>query len=243
MSVELSGEITAIGTAVLALFAIFTAVYAARAFRKQSQEVSDQAEQLKFQSKQLKVQSDRFDLQEKQFEEQHKINAEQVKVFELQVAEFRESLAERRREGLLRRSAQASRVSLITKIVRTTSRDFDSGFRLNVTVANGNNPQPVYDVRLYWYSNGELDKMNNPELLGTVLDTATASRDFTPGSEPHVCGALLTFRDATKASWIRSADGDLTEGADYQVPDLMRALFGRAGSGTSSPHIAPDAGQ
>lgn len=236
MSAELSGEVTAIATAVLAVFAIVTAVYAVRAFRKQSQEVSDQA-------KQLKVQSDRFDLQEKQLKEQRKINARQVKVFELQVAELRESLAERRREGLLRRSAQASRVSLITKVVRTTSRDFDSGFRLEVTVANGNNPQPVYDARLYWYSNGELDEMNNPELLGTVRAKAAAFRDFMPGSKPDACGALLTFRDATKANWIRNSDGDLTEGANYQVPDLIRALFGGAGSGTSSPHVAPEPGR
>jgi len=39
MSADLSGEITAIATAVLAVFAIITAVYAVRAFRKQSDEV------------------------------------------------------------------------------------------------------------------------------------------------------------------------------------------------------------
>ena len=41
MSVDLSGEITAIATAVLAAFAIVTAWYARKAFLKQSQEVSD----------------------------------------------------------------------------------------------------------------------------------------------------------------------------------------------------------
>lgn len=39
MSADLSGEITAIATAVLAFFAIVTAVFAYIAFRKQSQEV------------------------------------------------------------------------------------------------------------------------------------------------------------------------------------------------------------
>lgn len=170
----------------------------------------------------------------RRFEEQRKINAEQLKVFEFQVAELRESLAERRREGLLRGTAQASRVSLITKIVWITPGDFDSGFRLDVTVVNGNNPQPVYNAGLHWYSNGKLDEMNNPELLGTVLDKATAFRDFMPGSKPHACGAFLTFRDGAKANWIRSADGNLTEGADYDVPDLMRALFGGPGSDTPS---------
>jgi len=63
MSVDLSGEITAIATVVLAVFAIVTAVFAILAFRKQSREVSDQASMLKVQSGQLA--------------EQRKINAEQ----------------------------------------------------------------------------------------------------------------------------------------------------------------------
>jgi hypothetical protein len=58
------GRLTAIGTVVLAVFAIVTAVYAIRAFRKQSQEVSDQASMLKVQSDQL--------------EEQRRLNAEQL---------------------------------------------------------------------------------------------------------------------------------------------------------------------
>jgi hypothetical protein len=41
MSVDLSGEITAVATAVLAVFAIVTAWYARKAFLKQSQEVTD----------------------------------------------------------------------------------------------------------------------------------------------------------------------------------------------------------
>ena len=45
MSADLSGEITAISTAVLAVFAIVAAVFAFLAFRKQSQEVSILAEQ------------------------------------------------------------------------------------------------------------------------------------------------------------------------------------------------------
>jgi cbb3-type cytochrome oxidase subunit 3 len=52
MSSDLSAEITAIATAVLAVFAIVTAVFAFLAFRKQSREVSDQAKMLKVQSDQ-----------------------------------------------------------------------------------------------------------------------------------------------------------------------------------------------
>lgn len=50
---ENGGPLRARRRAVLALFAIITAVYAVRAFRKQSQEVSDQATMLKVQSEQL----------------------------------------------------------------------------------------------------------------------------------------------------------------------------------------------
>jgi hypothetical protein len=41
MSSDISAEITAMATAALAVFAILTTSYAVRAFRKQSQEVSD----------------------------------------------------------------------------------------------------------------------------------------------------------------------------------------------------------
>jgi cbb3-type cytochrome oxidase subunit 3 len=56
MSLELSGEITAIATSVLAVFAIVTAAFAILAFRKQSKEVRDQAAMLNVQSEQLDLQ-------------------------------------------------------------------------------------------------------------------------------------------------------------------------------------------
>ena len=60
MSVEVSGEITAIATAALAVFAIVTALVAYFTFRKQSQEVSDQAEQLKLQRQANEMQAEAF---------------------------------------------------------------------------------------------------------------------------------------------------------------------------------------
>ena len=70
MSVDLSGEITAIATAVLAVFAIVTALYARQAFRKQSQKVSaierqvkDQQELARQQAELLKIQSGQLELQ------------------------------------------------------------------------------------------------------------------------------------------------------------------------------------
>jgi hypothetical protein len=47
MSVDLSGEITAIATAVLATFAIITAIVAYMAFRRQTQEVGILQQQMK----------------------------------------------------------------------------------------------------------------------------------------------------------------------------------------------------
>jgi hypothetical protein len=75
MSVDLSGEITAIATAVLAFFAIVTAIYAIRAFRTQSQEVRDQAEMLKVQSGQLELQRRQLG---DQLTEKHRAQASRV---------------------------------------------------------------------------------------------------------------------------------------------------------------------
>jgi hypothetical protein len=78
--------LTAIATIVLAVFAIFTAAYARKAFLEQSKEVRDQARMLTVQSGQL--------------DEQRKINAEQTKVLELQARELRESLNARELQSL-----------------------------------------------------------------------------------------------------------------------------------------------
>jgi hypothetical protein len=78
----LQGWITALATAVLALFAIVTAVYAIRAFRKQSEQLAEQCT----------------------------INAEQTTVLRLQATELCESMDERKREAGQRRRAQAARI-------------------------------------------------------------------------------------------------------------------------------------
>jgi len=77
--------LTAITTAVLAVGAIFTAVFAVRAFR---------------------VQSRQLDLQQQQLKDQREDSAKQAKVLELQAAGLRESL----REARERRDAQEAMV-------------------------------------------------------------------------------------------------------------------------------------
>jgi hypothetical protein len=86
---DVPGWITAIGTAGLLIGAIVTAMYAIKAFRKQSQEVTDQAEMLRVQSGQL--------------EEQRKINA-------LQAKDLEESLRERARLRRITEREQADAV-------------------------------------------------------------------------------------------------------------------------------------
>ena len=54
MSLIFAAQLTAVATAVLAVFAIVTAVFAILAFRKQSQEVSDQASVLALQAAELR---------------------------------------------------------------------------------------------------------------------------------------------------------------------------------------------
>jgi cbb3-type cytochrome oxidase subunit 3 len=101
MSVDLSGEITAIATAVLAVFAIVAAAFAILAFRKQYKEVSDQASMLRVQSEQLA--------------EQRKVNAGQIRVLALQATELRESLedasAKQRNDAAPKLAAFSSRPS------------------------------------------------------------------------------------------------------------------------------------
>jgi cbb3-type cytochrome oxidase subunit 3 len=132
MSVDLSGEITAIATAVLAVFAIVTAAFAVLAFRKQSKEVSDQALMLELQSEQLA--------------EQRKVNAEQIRVLGLQAAELRESLAERKREAAERRRAQASRIFISAEPSPEGSVPIDS-FLVHIV---NTSQQPIYHLIFFW---------------------------------------------------------------------------------------------
>ena len=147
MSVDLSGEITAIAIAVLALFAFITAYYARKAFLKQSKELSDQASMLEVQS------------------EQRKVNAEQIRVRGLQAAELRESLAERKREADERRRAQAARVFIWQEYREGNPGQYEAppdyiallgplphGESRPLMVAHVKNTsdQPVYDLMVRW---------------------------------------------------------------------------------------------
>jgi hypothetical protein len=104
MSLIFATQLTAIATAVLAVFAILTTIYAVRAFRKQSQEVSDQASM-------LKLQSERLEVYRTQIDEQREINDTRGKVLELQALEIRASLEQRERAADEERRSQAAKVT------------------------------------------------------------------------------------------------------------------------------------
>ena len=231
---DVPGWITAVGTALLAVFAILTTIYAVRAFRKQSQEVSHQAEMLRVQSEQLA--------------EQRKVNAEQIRVLGLQAAELHASLEERKREAVERKNAQARQVLIAVK--RPDAGQIGNGRgkgpELEATVVNASEgQQPVYDVKLYWHLGMQPYGSPNPELLGTVLnwEKEARRRTFPPGTDPAYCGAVLAFRDAFEVNWIRTEDGGLMRADSELLPDLVRSLFGTFQSDDSPPHMVPDVGQ
>ena len=210
MSVDLSGEITAIATAALAVFAIVTAVFAVFAFRKQSQEVHDQAAMLTVQSDQL--------------EEQRKINAEQAKVLALQASELRESLDERKREAGRRHRAQAGRVFITTRLEVNESgggfvRPAPSGMiRVQPIIARVENTsdEPIYDAELRWYLGPEGFGEPNPQPLGIIMPGALAARtrSFPEDTNLEVSGAAVRFTDAAGVRWLRRLDGYLGEYTD-----------------------------
>jgi hypothetical protein len=225
MSVDLSGEITAIATAALALFAVVTAVFAILAFRKQSQEVGaierqvkDQEELTAQQARLLEVQSGQFELQRQQLEDQRRANAEQAEVLRLQADELRESLAVRKRASEEQRKAQASRV-----YIRQSLEHMPPGMSVGhgkdaihsdiVAHAVNTSDQPVYDAELYWRRDSASYGKPNPQPLGTILpgEDTDGHRPFPDDTNMEVSGAILRFRDAAGVKWIRRPDGGLME--------------------------------
>ena len=222
--------LTAAGTVVLAVFAIVTSWYARRAFLKQSQEVAaierqvaDEQELTRQQGELITIQTGQLEALRGQLEEQRKASGAQAEVLGLQAAELRESLAERTRQAEQARSAQATRVFLTEEPSIGRSRRGAEAYGEFIGVgprppsvtatAHNTSDQPIYDVELYW-RRGSADYGDpNPELVGTLLpgDTHTSRRDFPPGTNMEVSGAVLRFRDASGTKWTRQPDGYLGE--------------------------------
>lgn len=196
--------LTAIATAVLAVFAVVTAWYARKAFREQSKEVADQARMLQVQSGQL--------------DEQRKINAEQTRVLELQARELMESLSERRREAERRLRGQASRI-FMTEEKRYAPLDGSGKPATNpwisVTVQNSSD-LPVYNAVIEWHPEPTFPfGSSDPNPPGVLLPGAITehSRAYPHDTDLEKCGAVLLFTDAAAVRWVRRPDGYLEEHA------------------------------
>jgi hypothetical protein len=111
MSSDLSAETTAIATAVLAAFAIITAVVASLAFRKQSKAVEDSRKLIGQQGAMLQVQSERLEVYRTQVDEQRQINGTRLETLDLQAREIRASLDQRERVAEKERRSQAEKVT------------------------------------------------------------------------------------------------------------------------------------
>jgi hypothetical protein len=244
MSEIFAVQLTAVATAVLALFAIVTAWYARRAFLKQSREVAaierqvaDGQDLARQQAELLKVQSNQMELQREQLAAQAAANdiqidasgqqaeayARQAEVLELQAAELRESLAGRTRQAEQLRRAQAARVFLTEDPFKGRGGRGMAAYGESIGVdprppsvtatAHNTSDQPIYDAELYWRRGSAGHGDPNPEPVGTLLPGAThkSTRDFPPGTNLEVSGAVLHFRDAAGTKWTRRPDGYLGE--------------------------------
>ena len=220
MSLIFAAQLSAVATAVLAVFAIVTAFYARQAFRKQSQEVGaierqvkDQQELTRQQAELLKVQSGRLELQGEQLDDQRKVNADQAKVLKLQADELRESLAARQRAAEEQRKAQASKVFIVEAEGLSRPPSGSPAVPFVVARAVNSSDQPVYDVEFYWRRGSAGHGEPNPEPLGILLpgEREEKSRDFPGETNMAVSGAILRFRDAAGVRWIRRPDGRLRE--------------------------------
>lgn len=212
---DVPGWITAIATAGLLVGAIVTAIYAVRAFRKQSQEVSvieqqvkDQQEVTNQQAKLLEVQSGQLDLQRQQLDDQRHLNAKQSEVLELQADELRESLVERKREAAEQRKAQASMVFIWQYAESMPPR----GPTVTAHVRNISD-QPIYNPELRWHRGTAGHGDPNPEPLPTIMpgDEIARGRQFPPDTNMDVSGAVVRFTDAAGVRWLRRPDGYLNE--------------------------------
>jgi hypothetical protein len=197
MAADLSGEITAVATAVLAVFAIATAVLAYLALRKQSRairaiqkQVADQQEVTRQHGELLKLQSGQLDLQRQQFDHQ---------------------AAERRR-------AQASCIFIWTE---TSHGAGDTRERYAFSLAvietimwhiKNTSERPVFDLAVTWYQGadpvGETDRFPIFMPGQQTHYQHTASYRTQP---PDRFVAVLRFRDAAGVHWRLRQGGYLDE--------------------------------
>lgn len=232
MSLLVATQVTAVATAVLAGFAIVTAIFAIAAFFKQRQEVrtlqqeaKDQQVLTEQQGELLTVQAGQLEVQRQQLDDQRKINEKQAEVAALQAQELRESLGERKREAEERRRAQASRVFIYEERL-----DADPRVSPPELSARGERPQPVvvayvmntsqqpvYNVIIGWHlGTAPKGQHHRMPLMPGAEDKDT--EPVPPGAVPEMFGAVVFFRDAAGVTWRTRPDGQLDEIPARQEP-------------------------
>lgn len=222
MSDIFAEQFTAVANAVLAAFAIVTAILAGLAFRKQSREVqaverqvADGQETARQQAELLKVQTGQLEVLREQLEDQRKASAAQTEVLLLQVAELR-----------ARRRALASLVLMRVEFVQPAPTNSPSdtvweSVEVNVTVRN-NSSQPVYAAQLRWAKAPEGTIEPDWDYIGQIWPGEEAMRtrsfivDVAPGaSSDDICRAVIppdvVFDDGAGVTWMRRADGELID--------------------------------
>ena len=212
--------LSAVATVVLAVFAVVTAVYARKAFIKQSQEVAaierqvaDGQELTRQQAELLKVQTEHLELLRGQVEDQRAATARQGEVLELQAADLRESRDERRRAAGERHRAQAARVLITEKRHPWNDVAMNGGHHsIAVTVTNASE-ETISEAQLRWHLNGQPHSAPKAEMIGALLPGthATRSATYPRDADLAACGAAVEFRDAAGTWWQRRPDGYLAE--------------------------------
>jgi hypothetical protein len=202
MSSDLSTEITAIATAVLAAFAILSAYYARRAFLKQSQEVSaierqvrDQEELTQQQAELLKMQSAQLELQRKQLDNQRRGQA--IQIFFL-VETY---------------PPRPTYLGAFTELTLSEPRVGIVPAKVTAQIQN-NSGLPVYDLIIRWRK--EAAAVGEPDDVGLLppghqIERERFFEDW-PGEHGHtVFDAVLYFRDAAGVRWCLRPGGHLDE--------------------------------
>jgi hypothetical protein len=213
MSLLLATQITAVATAILAVFAIATAWYARKAFRAQAEEVSAINAQLKA---------------------QQELNEKQTPVLELQVQELHLSLDERKREVQERRRAQARLVSAWVNTKGTFSPRYAEDIPPTTLELMNGSAEPIYGLLVGtvfiqgaaprsledWFETKkrtegqEQTQLSPPVAILSILPPGrwrieVQGMDSVLGGGR--IGAELAFTDRADAHWIRRGKGNLEE--------------------------------
>lgn len=198
MSLLVATQITAVATAILALFAIVTAVFAFLAFRKQSAEVAT--------------------LQQ-QFDDQRKVNEKQTGVLELQARDLNHSLQDRHRDLAQRHWAQAVQVFILIIDAAKAGLLVDL-----IAEVRNSSQQPVYDLVVHWYLESGPLGISPPRPYLVPGGTAPLRQSRDASDDLSNLAVALEFRDAAHPHWRTTDRGELTEicGATGPKPNRAR---------------------